>query len=117
MRLQIGKNKYSNVQVQKTPEEHARGMQGRVWGNNDAMYFDMQSRYHSFHTTNCIIPMDIVFVNAGRVVKVYANCPPNSMENYVGFGDVVVELPANTVFTDKITIGNKVTLWQSRDNS
>jgi uncharacterized membrane protein (UPF0127 family) len=109
----IGTNKFS-TEIQRTEWQHAQGMQGRTWNGSDSMYFDMDSRMHSFHTQNCIVPMDIIFVHQGKIMKVYPNCPPNSGRSYVGFGNVVIELPANTVFMHKITLGQKVTLWQKK---
>lgn len=111
----IGSNKF-RTEIQRTKKQHAQGMQHRTWNGIESMYFVMTSRMHSFHTKNCIVPMDIVFANNGKITKVYPNCPPNSGRSYIGFGDVVVELPANTVFKNKITIGQSVTLWQQQDN-
>jgi len=109
----INKREYT-TQIQRTEWEHAQGMQGRTWNGIESMYFDMDSRMHSFHTQNCIVPMDIIFVHQGKIMKVYPNCPPNSGRSYVGFGNVVIELPANTVFMHKIIPGQKVTLWQKK---
>ena len=111
----IGTTKFS-TEIQRTEWQHVQGMQGRTWNGIDSMYFAMPLRMHSFHTQNCIVPMDIVFVNNGKVTKVYPNCAPNSEQSYVGFGDVVVEFPANTVFKHKITPGQTVTLWQHKDH-
>jgi uncharacterized membrane protein (UPF0127 family) len=107
----INKREYT-TQVQRTEWEHAQGMQGRMWDGLQSMYFDMQPRMHSFHTQNCLVPMDIVFCLRGKVFKIYPNCPPNSNKSYVSFADAVIELPANTVFSHKIIPGQSVTLWQ-----
>lgn len=109
-------NREYTTQVQRTEQEHTRGMQMRAWNGLQSMYFDMQPRMHSFHTQNCIVPIDIVFVSQGKITKIYPNCPPNSGKSYVGFADAVVELPANTVFRNKITIGQLVTLWQENQH-
>ncbi len=111
----IGTNKFS-TEIQRTEWQHAQGMQGRTWQGLQSMYFAMTPRMHSFHTKNCIVPMDIVFINNGKIIKIYPNCVPNSGESYVGFGDAVVELPANTVFKYRITPGQSVTLWQHKDH-
>lgn len=111
----INKREYT-TQIQRTEHQHIQGMQGRIWNGIDSMYFLMTPRMHSFHTQNCIVPMDIIFVNRGKITKIYLNCPPNSGQTYVGFGDAVVELPANTVFKHKIIIGQPVTLWQHKDH-
>lgn len=111
----IGTTKF-NTEIQRTNHQHTQGMQGRMWTGIESMYFDMPQRTHSFHTQNCLVPMDIVFANAGKITKVYPNCPPNSNQLYIGFGNAVVELPANTVFKHKIIIGQSVTLWQHKDH-
>jgi uncharacterized membrane protein (UPF0127 family) len=111
----IGTNKFS-TEIQRTEWQHAQGMQGRTWQGLQSMYFEMSPRMHSFHTQNCLVPMDIIFVNNGKIIKIHPNCVPNSGKSYVGFGDAVVELPANTVFKYRITPGQSVTLWQQKDH-
>ena len=110
--IQIGKNTFRAV-VCENEHEHAQGMQGRMFNGFDAMYFEnMQLSYHVFHMKNCIVPLDIVFIHNGKITKIYPNCLPNSDGNYVGFGNAVIELPGNTVFSKKITIGQTVTICQ-----
>jgi uncharacterized membrane protein (UPF0127 family) len=111
----INTTKFS-TEIQRTEWQHAQGMQGRMWDGIESMYFEMLPRMHSFHTQNCIVPMDIIFVNNGKITKIYPNCAPNSGYSYVGFGNVVVELPANSVFKHKITLGQSVTLWQPKND-
>ena len=112
--ITIGSTKFS-TEIQRTEWQLGQGMQGRTWNGIDSMYFAMTPRMHSFHTTNCIVPMDIIFIHRNKIMKVYPNCIPNSGQSYVGFGDAVVELPANTVFKHKITPGQTVILCQKKD--
>ena len=105
-----------STEIQRTEYQLAQGMQGRTWQGIESMYFVMRPGMHVFHTRNCIVPMDIIFITRGKITKIYPNCPPNSPHSYTGFADAAVELPANTVFSKKITIGQPVTLWQDKDH-
>jgi|TARA_R110000823_G_scaffold171493_1_gene303915 uncharacterized membrane protein (UPF0127 family) len=104
------------TQIQQTNTEIAQGMQGRMWNNIQSMYFVLAPRMQSFHTQNCLVPMDIVFCLRGKVFKIFPNCQPNANQTYKSFADAVVELPANTVFKHKIILGQTVTLWQENQH-
>ena len=107
----INKRAYT-TQIQRSDTELAQGMQGRMWNDIQSMYFVLKPQMQSFHTRNCLVPMDIVFCLHGKVFKIFPNCPPNSNRSYVSFADAVIELPANTVFQHKIIPCQSVTLWQ-----
>lgn len=81
---------------------------------NGCMIFKMGSGYHSFWMKNCLINLDIVFVNKGVISKIHHNCPPadpHSMNppKYKGIGDHVIEFPGGTCSNMKV--GDKVNLY------
>ena len=108
--LKIGKKKYQTHVLTDQKDQQA-GMQGKTFSDFDALYFKFKRIENlEFHTSNCIVPLDIIIVRNRRIMKIHANCPPNSGEIYSGMGDAVIELPGTTVWRDIITIGQKVDL-------
>jgi uncharacterized membrane protein (UPF0127 family) len=92
------------------PEEIQKGMMGRD-SLDGCMVFKMKVGYHSFWMKNCLIPIDIVFVNKNIISGIHLNCPPHKDETvsptkYNGIGDTVIEFPSNTAKDWKI--GDKV---------
>ena len=68
----------------------------------------------SFWMKNCLIPLDIVFVNNGRISKIHPNCQPSDPHEmnpikYTGIGDHVIEFPAGTATNWKS--GDKVAMY------
>lgn len=110
-KITINKINFDTILMQ-TDQELRQGMQQKTWKGIESMYFKMQPRMHSFHTRNCIVPMDIIFVTQGKITKIFHNCPPNSPVSFTGFADAVIEFPAFTAITNRITIGQTVKLWQ-----
>ena len=76
----------------KTPEEITNGMMGRKTLEG-CMVFKLGKGHHSFWMKNCLIPLDIVFVNNKKITKIYENCQPCDIcnEHYKGYGDIVLE--------------------------
>ena len=106
--VQIGKKIY-HAKVCKTTEEQADGMQNKLFTDFNAMYFDFPYiGQRSFHTQNCLVPLDIIFIIKNQIIGVHPNCAPNSPLLFKGIADAVLELPGTTVFKDIITIGKKV---------
>ena len=101
-----------NAEYLTKPEEIEKGMMGRDTLDG-CMVFKMKMGYHSFWMKNCIIPIDIVFVNKNRISGIHLNCPPHEDETvspptYNGIGDTVIEFPSNTAKDWKV--GDKVYL-------
>jgi uncharacterized membrane protein (UPF0127 family) len=93
-------------------EEIERGMMGRDTLDG-CLVFKMKMGYHSFWMKNCIINLDIVFINKNRISGIHLNCPAHkdktvSPPTYSGIGDTVIEFPSNTAKDWKI--GDKVYL-------
>lgn len=95
-----------------SPEQKQTGMMGRD-SLNGCMVFKMGMGHHSFWMKNCLIPLDIVFVNKNRISRIHQNCQPAGRElnpkRYTGIGDHVIEFPANTCNGWKV--GDRVNLY------
>ena len=81
-----------------TPKDIQRGMMFRKFdGDFDGMLFFMPERTEqSFWMYNCIIPLDIIFIDGTTITKIHSNCQPcndkKNCESYQGFGDTVLEV-------------------------
>jgi len=88
------------TKVLREPEEIRLGMMGKKFTRFDAALFVMNMPESSFWMKNCIIPLDVVFINKkGIITKIYHSCPPcnkEPCENYVGKGEFVMELEGGT---------------------
>ena len=59
-------NKLYSAEYLSTTEEITKGMMGRP-SLEGCMVFKMGMGHHSFWMKNCLIPLDIVFVNKNRI--------------------------------------------------
>jgi uncharacterized membrane protein (UPF0127 family) len=60
---------------------------------------------------NCIIPLDIIFIDNDTITEIHSNCPPcktKDCENYCGEGDMILELQGGTCKDLGIKIGDKI---------
>jgi uncharacterized membrane protein (UPF0127 family) len=110
--VRIGENMY-NAEYLSTPEDIQRGMMGRN-SLDGCMVFKMGMGHHSFWMKNCLIPLDIVFVNKNIISRIHHNCPPvnsNSLNppKYTGIGDHVIEFPGGSCTNFKV--GDRVSLY------
>lgn len=82
-------------------EDPVKGLSGREEVSRDGMIFIFnESAPRSFHMKDCLIPLDIVFCNAGQIVKIYENCPPCEDDECKKYhseaSDLVLEFPGGT---------------------
>lgn len=103
-------NKHFNAEYLTNSAEIEKGMMGRT-NLDGCMVFKLKKGHHSFWMKNCLIPLDIVFVNNNLISKIHANCPPANKHHmnpprYTGIGDYVIEFNANIAKDFKV--GDKV---------
>lgn len=81
-----------NVEYLNTPKQLQIGAMGRE-KIDGCLLFDVGKGEHTFWMKNCLIPLDIVFVNNKKITKIYENCQPCDIcnEHYKGYGDIVLE--------------------------
>ena len=54
---------------------------------------------HSFWMKNCLVSLDIIFIDENKINVIQHQCKPCKTEecpNYKGYGDLVLELPGGT---------------------
>lgn len=101
-------DKTFQAEVMDTQEKIQTGMMGRK-SIDGCMVFNLKNGHHSFWMKNCLIPLDIVFVQKNRVSGIHKNCMPCGDEcekRYTGIGNRVVEFPSGTSSDWKV--GDKI---------
>jgi uncharacterized membrane protein (UPF0127 family) len=67
----------------------------------------------SFWMKNCIIPLDILFIDDNHIESISHNCPPcksDDCPSYKGYGSMVLELPGGTCKKYDIFDGDSIDL-------
>lgn len=113
MRVTINNNKFK-VKIQNTSREIERGMMHKTFDSSfNGMLFVLNSKEHSFWMKNCIIPLDIIFINGDKITKIHHNCPPcedEDCKHYHGKGNYALELKGGTCKKLGIKTGDTVSL-------
>jgi uncharacterized membrane protein (UPF0127 family) len=96
MRITINDNPFK-VKLAISEKERSNGMMGKRFNDEfNGMLFVQGHDYHCFWMKNCIIPLDIIFIEDNVITKIHHNCPPcddgKCDERYCGDGDLVLEL-------------------------
>ncbi len=102
-----------NVELAVTPQQHARGLQGRRALAADAgMLFDFgPSSSVAMWMKDTYIPLDMLFIgNDGRIIAIAADTKPFSLDEISPSGAVraVLELNAGAAARFGIRIGDRV---------
>ena len=101
------------TKVLKNEKEIILGMMGRKFTSQfDALLFIMNTPTSFFWMKNCIVPLDVIFIENEKITKIHHNCPPCIVENcktYEGKGNLVIEMPGGTCKQLNIRKGNNVT--------
>ena len=104
------------TKVLKTPNETRLGMMGKRFnGAFDALLFVMTRSESNFWMKNCIVPLDVVFIDKGIITKIHHKCPPctatttaEKCVTYPGVGNLVMELPGGECKRLRIRAGTRV---------
>ena len=101
------------TKILTTNKEIELGMMGKKFTSAfDALLFVMNSPISSFWMKNCIVPLDVIFINNGKITKIHHNCPPCKTKQctmYPGEGNLVIEMLGGTCKMLNIKRGNIVT--------
>lgn len=104
-----------NVEVVLTPEAIKQGLSGResLPFNTGMLFTFNPSAAHSFWMKNMHFPLDLVWVNAGRVVRLDENLPPEGalpVNVYPSYSAVthVLEINAGEAKKYNLKIGDEV---------
>lgn len=94
-----------------TQKDIQNGMKNKKFDNFDGMLFITKKQNHSFWMKDCIIPLDIIFINGDEITEIHHDCEPcrkNDCENFTGYGDLVLELPGGTCKKYQIKVGDNI---------
>ena len=99
MKLKINDKEFL-VKVQTSPKETQEGMMNKKFNKLfNGMLFVMRNEEHCFWMQNCIIPLDIIFIDNNKITKIHSNCPPCEDEpckKYCGEGNFILEVKGGT---------------------
>jgi len=111
MKLSINDNIFK-VKVQTSPEETQEGMMNKTFDKTfNGMLFVMKNQEHGFWMKNCIIPLDIIFIDNDVITKIHHNCPPcetKICKSYTGEGNFILEVRGGTCKKLEIKKGDNV---------
>lgn len=97
----------------------SEGMVGKVFNKSfKGMLFNMPfTGIHSFWTYECLVVLDIIFINKGIITKIYHKANPCvDLDNciyYKGYGDSILELEGGFCKKEKIKQGHVVSFDKS----
>jgi uncharacterized membrane protein (UPF0127 family) len=112
MKVKIKDNIF-DVKTLITPKDTQQGMMGKKFDGFDGMLFFMKNEPHSFWMKNCVVHLDILFIDNNKIVKIHHNCKPcfdDECDHYQGHGDLVLELPGGTCKKYQINMDDEITL-------
>lgn len=105
-------NEIIKPKVCNSQKEISEGMMGKEFIGFDGMLFLMGEGNHSFWMKNCIVPLDIIFINSDlSISEIHHNCKPCKFgicESYEGYGKYVLEIEGGRCFDEGINIGDLV---------
>lgn len=99
MILNINGNNFK-VKVVHRKEDIRLGMMRKTFDKTfNGMFFVMEDEEHCFWMKNCIIPLDIIFIQDDEIVEIFHNCEPcesENCENYCSTGNYILEVRGGT---------------------
>lgn len=112
MKVKINNNMF-DVKTVLTSKDTQNGMMGKKFDGFDGMLFFMKNEPHSFWMKNCLVHLDILYIDNNKITKIHHNCKPcftEECEQYEGSGDMVLELPGGTCKTYDIKEDDEIKL-------
>jgi hypothetical protein len=106
------KNKKFKVKTVISKKDTQKGMMKKKFDSTfNGMLFLMDDGEHCFWMKNCIIPLDIIFINDNVITNIHHNCEictTDECPNYCGEGNLILEVPAGTCKKIGLKRGDKV---------
>lgn len=114
MKIYINDIEFPLTIIQKKSELN-KGLKGKTSENINGCYYFMltDGRTHSFWMKDCLSPLDIVFCDNNKIIKIFHNCPPCTeeiCEHYQHEGNGVLEFVGGTCESHGITEGDTFTI-------
>jgi uncharacterized membrane protein (UPF0127 family) len=95
-----------------TPKDTQNGMMGKKFDSSfNGMLFLMDEGDHCFWMKDCLIDLDIIFINDNEITEIHYNCPHCDSEvcpNFCVYGDTILELRGGTCKRFDIRKGDKI---------
>lgn len=97
-------------------EDIKNGMMYKTFNENfNGMLFKLNDNHGCFWTKNCVIPLDIIFIDDNKITKIHHNCEPcindpSYCNRYCGLGNYVLEVDGGFCLKNKISEGNTINL-------
>jgi len=99
-----------------TSRDIQQGMMNKTFDDNfQGLLFFLSEGKHGFWMKDCIIPLDIIYIEDDTITKIHHNCKPCRSENcpsYIGYGNMVLELEGGDCELLNINEGDKIQLWK-----
>lgn len=113
MRIKIGQNIF-HVKLVTSKFDKAQGMMKRRFTDEfNGMLFLMEDDTNCFWMKDCIISLDIIFIDGNTISKIFHNCKPCTDEdckNYCGDGRLILEIQGNSSNKLGIKKGDEIKL-------
>ena len=113
MKVKINNNLF-NVKSVLTSRDTQNGMMNRKFDDYyDGMLFLMKKEPHSFWMKNCVVHLDIVYIDDDKITKIHHNCKPcfnDECDHYEGYGDMILELPGGECKKYGVKEGDQISL-------
>ena len=91
--------------------DHLEGLSKRehLHENEGMLFIFDRPGDRSFHMGECVIPLDIIFLEGGKIKKIFHDCPPSKGEDFKKYecesSDLVIELLGGTCKKNNINEG------------
>ena len=107
-----------DVEVVDTPEKQAQGLSGRekIPDKAGMLFYFSEYRVRDFWMKNMLFPLDIIWIDGGKVVGISKNVPipdGESLPTYSSPSPVSMVLEVNSGFADKnnLKVGDRVDFY------
>ena len=114
MKVKVNNNLF-DVKTVLTSKDTQNGMMNKKFDDTyDGMLFFMNKGPHSFWMKNCVVHLDIIYIDDNHIVKIHHNCKPcftEECESYSGHGDMILELPGGYCKKYNLKEGDTIDLY------
>ena len=114
MKIKINNNLF-DIKSVLTSKDTQNGMMNKKFDDSfDGMLFFMKKGPHSFWMKNCLVHLDIIYIDDNIISKIHHNCKPcisDDCDHYEGNGDMILELPGGSCKKYQIKEGDEINLF------
>lgn len=110
MNVMINGKKYP-VEIKLTQKAKSQGMMGRNSLDGGMLFIFNYPNTQSFWMKNCLVPLDMVFMDNGNITKIHHYCEPcdsDYCQKYEGYGDMVLEFLGGFCKENDINEGDQI---------